>query len=73
MPRAGPLGRKVSFDLGQPGSSRSRRTASASRRAGDIVPPADTFGPFGRAERLNWLAKKRFTNTTSQPRTASRS
>ena len=35
------------------------RRASASRRAGHIVPPALTFGPLGSAERLNWLAKNR--------------
>ncbi len=40
---------------------------------GDMVPPALTFGPFGSADRLNWLAKNRFTNTTSQPRIAARS
>ena len=26
---------------------------------GDMVPPAETFGPLGSAERLNWLAKNR--------------
>ena len=35
---------------------------------GLIVPPALTFGPFGRALRLNWLAKKRRQNTSSQCR-----
>ncbi len=34
---------------------------------GDSEPPDETFGPFGIAERLNWLvSKKRFTNTPSQ-------
>jgi hypothetical protein len=34
---------------------------------GDSEPPELTFGPFGKAERLNWLvSKKRFRNTPSQ-------
>jgi hypothetical protein len=34
---------------------------------GDSEPPELTFGPFGMADRLNWLvAKKRRTNTRSQ-------
>jgi hypothetical protein len=34
---------------------------------GDNDPPELTFGPFGMAERLNWLvSKKRFKNTPSQ-------
>src|SRR5579872_841891 len=34
---------------------------------GDSEPPALTFGPFGMADRLNWLnAKKRRMNTSSQ-------
>jgi hypothetical protein len=34
---------------------------------GDNDPPELTLGPFGKAERLNWLvSKKRFTNTPSQ-------
>jgi hypothetical protein len=34
---------------------------------GDKDPPAATFGPFGMAERLNWLkAKKRRRNSSSQ-------
>jgi hypothetical protein len=36
---------------------------------GDSDPPADTFGPLGSAERLNWLnAKNRCTKTSSQCR-----
>ena len=42
--------------------------------AGDSEPPADTFGPLGIAERLNWLnAKKRRANTSSQCRISARS
>src|ERR1700760_3168028 len=34
---------------------------------GDSDPPADTFGPLGSAERLNWLnAEKRWMKTSSQ-------
>ena len=33
---------------------------------GDSAPPDEIFGPFGTAERLNWLAKKRFRNSSSQ-------
>jgi hypothetical protein len=34
---------------------------------GDSDPPADTLGPLGSAERLNWLnAKNRCTKTSSQ-------
>jgi len=33
----------------------------------------DTFGPFGIADRLNWLAKKRLTKTSSQCRMSPRS
>ena len=41
---------------------------------GDSEPPALTFGPFGIAERLNWLnAKKRRRNTSSQWRIVARS
>ena len=37
-------------------------------------PPADTLGPFGMADRLNWLKpKNRLTNTTNQLRMAGRS
>ena len=47
-------------------SSGTVRTSSTQIRAdmsegarqsprGDSDPPAETFGPFGRAERLNWL------------------
>ena len=36
---------------------------------GDSDPPADTFGPLGIAERLNWLnSKNRCANTSSQCR-----
>ena len=36
---------------------------------GDSEPPAETFGPLGIAERLNWLnSKKRCANTSSQCR-----
>ena len=38
-----------------------------------MVPPALTFGPLGSADRLNWLAKKRLTKTSSQLRTVARS
>ena len=40
---------------------------------GDIDPPALTLGPLGSADRLNWLAKNRRTNTSSQRRTVARS
>ena len=41
---------------------------------GDSEPPAETFGPFGMADRLNWLkAKKRRRNTSSQRRISGRS
>jgi hypothetical protein len=40
---------------------------------GDMVPPAATLGPLGSAERLNWLAKNRLMNTSSQWRTSPRS
>src|SRR5579863_6690729 len=34
---------------------------------GDNEPPEEIFGPFGKAERLNWLcSKKRRRNTRSQ-------
>ncbi len=39
---------------------------------GDIVPPALTLGPLGRAERLNWLAKNLLMNTSSHSRTSLR-
>jgi hypothetical protein len=38
-----------------------------------MVPPGDTFGPFGSADRLNCEAKNRRTNTTSQRRISGRS
>ena len=34
---------------------------------GDSEPPALTFGPFGIAERLNWLKAKKRRRNTSQP------
>ena len=34
---------------------------------GDSEPPATTFGPFGSAERLNWLNEKNRCANTSQP------
>jgi hypothetical protein len=41
---------------------------------GDSEPPEPTLGPFGIAERLNWLPwKNRCTNTSSQQRIAPRS
>ena len=41
---------------------------------GDSDPPAETFGPFGIALRLNWLkAKKRVRNTSIQWRICVRS
>ena len=41
---------------------------------GDSDPPALTFGPFGIADRLNWLnAKKRRRNTSSHWRIVARS
>src|ERR1700735_3883198 len=41
---------------------------------GDNEPPALTLGPFGIAERLNWLnAKKRRRNTSSHLRMVGRS
>ena len=33
---------------------------------GDSEPPEEIFGPLGRAERLNWLVKKRRRNSASQ-------
>ena len=40
---------------------------------GESDPPDETLGPFGIAERLNWLAKKRLMNTSSQRRIVGRS
>jgi hypothetical protein len=41
---------------------------------GESDPPEPTFGPFGIAERLNWLPwKKRCRNTSSQRRIVARS
>ncbi len=41
---------------------------------GESEPPATTFGPFGSAERLNWLMpKKRLMKTSSQCRIVARS
>jgi hypothetical protein len=41
---------------------------------GDSDPPVTTFGPFGRAERLNWLVwKKRIRNLRSQALMVARS
>ena len=58
------------------GTFRSRSSSQAAALAsdgarqsprGDNAPPAETFGPFGIAERLNWLkAKNRRKNTSSQ-------
>src|SRR3954454_23728053 len=58
-------------------SSRSQAAALASlgmRQSprGDMVPPALTLGPLGSADRLNWLAKKRRRNTSSQERISAR-
>jgi hypothetical protein len=40
---------------------------------GESDPPADTLGPFGIAERLNWLKpKKRCRKTYSQCRISAR-
>ena len=55
-------------------SSSSQTLAGASDGArqsprGDSEPPEPTFGPFGTAERLNWLAKNRSRNTRNQPAT----
>src|SRR6476659_107555 len=53
-------------------SSSSQTTAVASLGArqsprGESDPPEPTFGPFGTAERLNWLSwKKRNRKTSSQ-------
>src|SRR6266478_4337710 len=33
---------------------------------GDSEPPDEILGPLGRAERLNWLAKKRLRKSASQ-------
>src|SRR4029077_20286428 len=33
---------------------------------GDREPPDEILGPLGRAERLNWLPKKRRRNSSSQ-------
>src|SRR5437868_14495305 len=35
---------------------------------GDSEPPDEILGPLGRAERLNWLAKKRRRNSANQRR-----
>ena len=59
-------------------SSSSHTTAFPSDGArqsprGDNAPPAETLGPFGSAERLNWLkAKNRRKNTCSQWRISAR-
>src|SRR6516164_3046870 len=60
-------------------SSRSHGSASESLGArqsprGDNEPPEPTLGPFGMAERLNWLVlKKRTRNTSSHFLIAARS
>ncbi len=52
---------------------RWRRDGIRQSPRGDMVPPALTLGPLGSAERLNWLAKNRFTKTSSQCRMSARS
>src|SRR5439155_25536359 len=51
-------------------SSSSQAVASASLGArqsprGESDPPEPTFGPFGRADRLNWLSLKKRSRKTS--------
>src|SRR6266702_3578534 len=80
-PRGAKSFRPTLFD--QFGTFRSRSSSQAAalesdgaRQSprGDSEPPDDTFGPFGMAERLNWLkAKKRRRNTSSQRRISGRS
>ena len=61
------------YPFGTESKSASHTTADPSDGArqsprGDSEPPDDTFGPFGIADRLNWLKpKKRRTNTANQP------
>ena len=71
-------GRRSGHEVGTRSRSASQAVAAASlgiRQSprGLIVPPALTFGPLGRALRLNWLAKKRRQNTSSQCRISPRS
>ncbi len=69
--RAGPvtflfrlLGNRL--DLGQPDVRAAVRRAPACRRAATDEPPDEILGLLGRAERLNWLVKKRRRNSFSQ-------
>ena len=69
-------GRQPSGTLASSSSSQARPPASDGIRQsprGDSEPPATTLGPLGSAERLNWLAKKRRTKTSSQRRMVARS
>ena len=49
-------------------TSRPRRPMACASHPGESEPPAATLGPLGRADRLNWLAKKRRRNTSNQRR-----
>ena len=62
----------VRVELGQPRTEVASDGIRQSPR-GDSEPPATTFGPLGSAERLNWLAKKRWTKTSIQCRIVARS
>src|SRR5690606_9767120 len=73
--RAGARGPADARFRQSPGTSRSISASQAVDAAsegirqsprGESEPPASTFGAFGRAERLNWLLKKRLVNTVSQ-------
>ena len=54
-------------------TSRPRRPMACASHPGESEPPAATLGPLGRADRLNWLAKKRRRNTSNQCRIVTRS
>jgi len=58
-------------------SSQGRAVASDGARQsprGDSAPPEETLGPFGIADRLNWLnSKKRHRKTSSHLPIVSRS
>src|SRR3546814_6417685 len=68
-----PLGRpphqgKFRFSSSSHGVATPSEGARQSPR-GDKAPPAETLGPLGSAERLNWLKpKKRLRKTSSQRR-----
>ncbi len=51
----------------QPSRGVTRRSAHAQSPRGDSEPPDETFGPFGTAERLNWLVSKETLHEYGEP------